>query len=170
MRKMAELSLKIVRNKIGVIVGKNGATKKEIEKLLKCKIKIFKEGFVKIEAKDPVNLLKAKSIIFGMSRGFSLEEVECLTDDDYALEIIHLVDILGKDERALKRYRSRVIGENGRVKEKIEQMTNVKIAVSGKTIVIVGKYDDVEKAKKAIGMILQGSMIKTALSYLSRFA
>ncbi len=142
--------LKIPEERKAVLIGKDGSVKKEIEEKTKTKISIGET--IKIKG-DTLNLLKAKNIIKAIGRGFSPEKALELLKDDYELYIISLVQ---ETPKSIKRILARVIGRKGSTKKKIEDYTETHISVYGKTISIIGKWDNVDKARRAIEMILEG--------------
>ncbi|MEM1697655.1 MAG: hypothetical protein QXG48_03270, partial [Thermofilaceae archaeon] len=62
--------------------------------------------------------------------------------------------------------KARIIGEEGKARRNIEQMARVKIVVSEKTVGIVGECDNVEVARKALMMLVQGRSHGTVYGYL----
>lgn len=160
--------LRIPKMRIGILIGKDGKTKKEIEKLLSCKLTISVDGDIKISSKDPLNLLKCKNIVKAIGRGFGSEDAFNLLDDDYILEIINLPDEIGKSKKNIKRYKARVIGSEGFVKNHIEELTNTHISIYGKTVSIIGKGNKVRLAVEAVHMILDGRKHSTVFRYLER--
>lgn len=158
----------IPKMRVGILIGKDGKTKKEIEKSLSCKLTISVDGDIKISSRDSLNLLKCKNIIKAIGRGFGSEDAFDLLDDDYILEIINLPDEIGKSKKVIKRYKARVIGKDGFVKNHMGELTNTKIAVFGKTISVIGKGNEVRFAVEAIHMILDGRKHSTVFRYLER--
>ena len=68
--------LKIPRERVGVVIGKNGITKDEIENLTKTEIIVDSEaGTVAIspteETEDPLSVWKARYIVKAIGRGFN---------------------------------------------------------------------------------------------------
>jgi ribosomal RNA assembly protein len=105
--------LRISKKRIGVLIGKEGATKKEIEDALKVKIYVdTEEGTIRIEnvGEDVLAEWKARDIIKAIGEGLNPQKAMKLKSDDYVLEIIDLEDIVGKSKKSLLRQKSRVIG------------------------------------------------------------
>ncbi|MBI2650531.1 RNA-processing protein, partial [Candidatus Woesearchaeota archaeon] len=64
--------LKVPRNRVAVIIGKEGSIKKEIEESTKTKLNIdSKEGDIFVSGEDALGLYTAKEIIKAISRGFN---------------------------------------------------------------------------------------------------
>ncbi|MEM4257172.1 MAG: KH domain-containing protein [Candidatus Diapherotrites archaeon] len=160
--------LLIPHDRIGVLIGPKGQTKKRIEKNTKTKIEIDSStGEIEITMKgNAIDFMKAIKIVKAIARGFSPENAMLLLIDDNILEIIELREIIGKNENKMKAKKGRVIGRKGKARKEIEQESNVKISVYGKTISIIGKNEDVEKAKKAIQLLLFGASHSTAYESL----
>ena len=88
--------VKIPKERIGVLIGKNGEVKKRIEKELGVQININQDGEVTISStentKDPLALWKGRDIVKAIGRGFNPEKALRLLSDDYVLEIIDISD------------------------------------------------------------------------------
>ncbi|MBS3169995.1 RNA-processing protein [Candidatus Woesearchaeota archaeon] len=160
--------LKIPQERVAVLIGKDGVTKKEIEQLTNCALDISAEGDVLIKGKDGVELYTAKEIIRAIARGFNPKTAMLLQKTDYAMEMIEMKDIAGKSRNTMERLKGRVIGTGGKSREEIERLTGCAISVYGKTIGIVGETDNVAIARQAVAMLLQGSMHKTVYQFLER--
>ncbi|MEM5826278.1 MAG: KH domain-containing protein, partial [Candidatus Aenigmatarchaeota archaeon] len=71
---------------------------------------------------------------------------------DYTLYVIPI----SKNRNTLQRIRARLIGTKGKVRKKIEEMTNTKICIYGKTVSIIGKGDNLNLARSIIEKIIEG--------------
>jgi len=143
--------------------------KKLIEKLEKfadCKIKINEE--VEIETEDVIKILRIKQVIQAFGRGFDFETALSLLDEEYLFENIEVKDYSGKSRTRQLVLKGRVIGTGGKTKTLIEKYTETKIAIYGKTICIIGKWDRVGLAKKAIDMLLSGSLHNSVYRFLEK--
>jgi ribosomal RNA assembly protein len=165
--------LKIPRERVGVVIGKNGTTKDEIENLTKTEITVDSEaGSVAIspteETEDPLSVWKARYIIKAIGRGFNPEIAVKLMGDETILEIINLPDYVGKNKKAILRQKARIIGKEGRTKDIITDMTGVDISIYGKTVTIIGDMEQIHIAKEAVEMILNGVRHKTVYAFLER--
>lgn len=168
---VSEDYLKISQDRIGVLIGKNGSTKREIEKLAQVDIDINSEdGIVTVYPKenmdDPLGVLKASNVVKAIGRGFNPQVAIRLLEDDVYLEIIKLSDYVGKSKKALLRHKGRIIGKGGITRKIILDMTGVYLSVYGKTASIIGNIDQINIAREAIIMILNGSRHKTIYSFL----
>ncbi len=165
--------LKIPRERVGVVIGKNGITKDEIENLTKTEILVDSEaGTVAIspteETEDPLSVWKARYIVKAIGRGFNPEISVKLMGDETILEIINLPDYVGKSKKAILRQKARIIGKEGRTKDIITDMTGVDISIYGKTVAIIGDMEQIHIAKEAVEMILNGVRHKTVYAFLER--
>ncbi|HIH09726.1 MAG TPA: RNA-processing protein [Candidatus Diapherotrites archaeon] len=148
----------VPHDRIGAIIGKAGASKRDIEKKTATELVIDSdEGEVEIIMKgDPVKYWKATRIVKAIGRGFSPEHALRLLNDDCLFELIELEEILGKNKSRMQAKKGRVIGAHGMAREEIERDTGANISVYGKTIGIIGKEEEIGKAKRAIEMLLGG--------------
>ena len=165
--------LKIPRERVGVVIGKNGITKDEIENLTKTEIIIDSEaGTVSIspteETEDPLSVWKARYIVKAIGRGFNPEIAVKLMGDETILEIINLPNYVGKSKKAILRQKARIIGKYGRTKDIIIDMTGVDISIYGKTVAIIGDMEQIHIAKEAVEMILNGIRHKTVYAFLEK--
>ena len=165
--------LKIPRERVGVVIGKNGITKDEIENLTKTEIIVDSEaGTVAIspteETEDPLSVWKARYIVKAIGRGFNPEVSVKLMGDETILEIINLPDYVGKSKKAILRQKARIIGKDGRTKDIITDMTGVDISIYCKTVAIIGDMEQIHIAKEAVEMILNGVRHKTVYAFLER--
>ncbi len=160
--------IKIPEERVAVLIGEEGKTKKEIEAETKTEIDITSEGDVTINGEDAMLLYTAREIVRAIARGFNPKIALQLIKTDYALEMIDMKDIAGKSKNTMLRLKGRVIGKAGKSREEIERLTNTYISVYGKTIGIIGETNDVYIARQAIAMLLQGSMHKTVFQFLEK--
>lgn len=165
--------LKIPRERVGVLIGKNGITKDEIENLTKTDINIDSEtGSIAIspteETEDPLAVWKSRYIVKAIGRGFNPEISLKLLGDETLLEIINLPDYVGKSKKAIMRQKARIIGKEGRTKDIIIDMTGVDISIYGKTVAIIGDMEQIHIAKEAVEMILNGVRHKTVYAFLEK--
>jgi len=163
--------VKIAGNRVGVLIGKGGATKKELEAKTNTTITIdSKEGLVKVEGSDEntVSLLRAVEIVNAINRGFSPERAfEMIEDEDLLLEVIDLAG-MADNPRQLDRLRGRIIGKDGRAREQIEDMTDVEISVFGKTVALIGYPEQLKTARAAVDMLIEGVPHENVFAFLDR--
>jgi ribosomal RNA assembly protein len=160
--------VKISGSRVGVLIGKAGATKKDLETKTHTTITVdSKEGLVKVEATDEntIPLLRAVETI---NRGFSPERAfEMIEDEDLLLDVIDL-SAMADGPRQLDRLRGRIIGKDGRAREQIEDMTDVEISVFGKTVALIGYPEQLKTARAAIDMLIEGVPHENVFAFLDR--
>ncbi|MDD5416831.1 MAG: KH domain-containing protein [Candidatus Aenigmarchaeota archaeon] len=144
----------------GVI--KHKKTRQEITKKLSIKI-TFEENNVILEG-EGLELYTAKNIVKAIARGFSPPKAFRLFNEKESLEII---DLIFSDKKN-SRIKSRVIGSNGKTRREIEFYTKASISIYGKTISIIGTYEQIENAKEAVKMLISGAGHKTVYDFLRR--
>ena len=171
---MSQLFARIPRERIGVLIGANGSVKEYIERKLPVKLDINSEtGDVIITLKegteDPSLLFKAKDVVLAIGRGFSPERAFRLLDEENCiLEIIDLRSMLGRSESALKRIKGRIIGRDGKTRAIIEEMSGALVSVYGHTVAIIGDFDQVNVAREAVNMLINGSEHASVYRFLQR--
>ncbi|MBN2478376.1 RNA-processing protein [Candidatus Micrarchaeota archaeon] len=158
--------INIPKERVAVLIGEKGKTKELIEKNAAVKLKISSEGEVVLSG-DEDKVFFAKYVIKAIGRGFSPKTALKLLKEHLVLEIINLKEYVNTDS-AVRRIKSRVIGEKGRIKKEMESATECRISVYGHTISIIGPIENIEYAREAIMKIIGGSQHSTVLNYLSK--
>ncbi|MFH1520439.1 MAG: KH domain-containing protein [Candidatus Micrarchaeota archaeon] len=158
--------LKIPVERMKILVGKDGITKKKVENKCNIKLIVDTDGDVGIDG-EPEDVFFAKDIVKAIGRGFTPEEALRLLAHDYGLYIISLKEYT-HSEKAVTRLKGRIIGEKGKIKHNIEDATDSYISIYGSTISIIAKIDTMEYAKEAIGMLVNGARHTSVLGYLAK--
>lgn len=170
----ANTFVRIPKERVGVVIGPDGTTKKNIEEKLSVELEIDSDaGDVHISvsenATDPSTLFRAKDVVTALGRGFSPEHAfRLVRDEDVLMELIDLRGVFGKSEADLKRVKGRIIGMNGKTRRIIEELTDANVAVYGHTVGVIGTLEQVEVAREAIEMLVKGSMHSTVYRFLHR--
>lgn len=170
---MSRIFIKIPVERAGVLIGEGGGTKAEIEKGTGTQITVDgRSGEVTIvkgiDSPDPSGLLKARDLVNAIGRGFSHQRAFRLFTDGQLIEVIDLKQALGDSRNAIQRIKGRIIGENGKTRRIIENLTGTAISVYGHTVSIIGEYDEVGVAKQAVAMLVKGAMHGSVYRYLNK--
>jgi len=161
--------LKVPKNRVAVIIGKEGSVKKDIEEATKTKLNIdSKEGDVFVSGEDALGLYTTREIIKAIGRGFNPEIAKLLLKPDYTFEVIDLTEFAGKSKETMLRLKGRVIGKEGKSRRLIEELTECNISVFGKTISIIGQPDAAANARQAVTSLLRGSTHANVYKWLER--
>jgi len=148
--------LRIPKDRIAVLIGKEGEVKKELEKATKTKIDVdSKEGEIKITGTDALLLYSVREVIRAIGRGFNPDVAKLMLKMDYGFELLSLAD-RARNQKDLIRLKGRIIGEKGKSKRTIEDLTQTSICVYGKTAGIIGPIENISDARKAIEQLLSG--------------
>lgn len=160
--------IKIPEERVPILIGERGRIKKQIEEGTKTKISI-EETSVSIEAvgQDCLGELIAKNMVQAIGRGFNPEIAFKLLNEDYTLEILPLTDFVDSP-KAFERLKGRVIGEGGKARRVIEELSGAYLSVYGKTIGILGSFDDVALARDAVIMLIKGARHSSVYRMLER--
>lgn len=153
--------VRIPLERVAVLIGKNGQTRKKLEEYTRIALHINSEAgevtFNDRTVEDPMAIFKVENIIRAIGRGFSPEHAFLLLSDDMDLFIFDIRDYVGNKPSHVQRLKSRVIGTNGKTKRVIEHLTTSKISIYGHTIAIICNIIDIDITKKAIDKILSGN-------------
>ncbi|WP_069807105.1 KH domain-containing protein [Vulcanisaeta thermophila] len=147
--------------------------KDRIESDFRVRLTINQEGgevvLTPMENTTFEELMKAKNVIEAISYGFTYEEAQKLENDDYVLDVIDLRDYIDKDPGHMSRVKARIIGENGRAKRTIEEITETSIIIGDRVVAILGPYENVKAAKEALEMLIKGRQHSTVYRWLSNW-
>jgi ribosomal RNA assembly protein len=166
--------LRIPKERVGVLIGPEGKIKKSIEEKLSVELQIDGEaGDVTLilaeKAEDPSLLFKAKDVVTAIGRGFSPEHaLRLIRDEEAMLDVIDLRTIFGRSESDIRRVKGRIIGMNGKTRRTVEELTDTSVSVYGHTIGIIGNIEEVQAAREAIQMLIDGSLHSTVYRFLHR--
>jgi len=167
------LYVRIPPERIGVVIGEKGRVKKEIMERTGTVISVDSEnGVVIIEGESPktspVNVMKAAEIVKAIAYGFPPDKAFKLLNDEYVLVIIDLKSRVGDSPNHLARIKGRIIGEGGRARRTIEEMTGTDIVVGDYHVAIIGEYERAMIAREAIEMLIDGRMHSTVYRRIDR--
>jgi ribosomal RNA assembly protein len=158
----------VPENRIAVVIGKNGKTKKIIEKKGECILEINSDtGEVWIkEEKDPYLSYKTADVIRAIAHGFSPKKAFNLFKDLYYLEVIDIGEYAKKNPNRLRRIKARLIGRQGRTRKNLEELSSSLFSVYEDTVSIISDNVHLEIAKRATDMLLIGRQQHTVYRYL----
>jgi ribosomal RNA assembly protein len=160
--------LRIPKDRVAVLIGKSGETKKRVEQETNTNLNIdSKEGEVEVAGKDALGLYTSREIIQAIGRGFNPEFALLLLKQDYAFEQIDIGNYI-KTKESILRLKGRVIGSEGKARKYIEEMTETHISVYGKTIGIIGESEGASLARQAIENLLKGSQHSNVFHWLEK--
>jgi ribosomal RNA assembly protein len=164
--------LKIPKERVGVLIGHNGETKKLIETLSKIPLEIDSaEGEVVYDdhaAEDPLLSLKVADVVRAIGRGFSPEHAVEIFKEDMEFYLFDIYDYVGKKETHVHRLKSRIIGRNGKTRRVLESLTGAHLSIYGHTVGIIADMESMVVAKRAVDMLLAGSTHNAVYRYLER--
>ncbi|MBU4456271.1 MAG: KH domain-containing protein, partial [Nanoarchaeota archaeon] len=150
--------IKIPKERVGVLIGVDGKIKKKIEKKANVKLDINSEqGDVTITSEDNLMAYEVKIIIQAIGRGFTPQEAFQLFNEQNVFELVDITSYTGKSKKKMERLKGRVIGESGKSRKTIEDLSETSIVIFGKTIGIIGEAERASLARRAIEMLLDGA-------------
>ncbi|MGM0591974.1 MAG: KH domain-containing protein [Halobacteriota archaeon] len=162
--------VKVPQDRIGVLIGDGGETMRRIERRAEVRLDIDSEsGSVAIDSVgDPLTGIVAPDIVRAIGRGFTPDEALSLLDDE--MRMFELIDIeeATRNKNDLQRQKGRLIGENGRTRQLMEELSGADVVIYGSTLGIIGQPAEVETVRRAVGMILDGAPHGAVYSFLER--
>jgi len=160
--------LKIPRERIAVLIGKEGAVKKQIESATATSLDIdSNEGEVKLIGTDAIGLYTCREVVRAIGRGFNPEIAFLLLKQDYGFEMISIADFADTKNDSV-RLKGRVIGESGKSRRVIEELTGCNVSVYGKTVALVGGVEWLPSARRAVEALLSGSPHSAVYHWLEK--
>jgi ribosomal RNA assembly protein len=162
--------VRIPQDRVGVLIGEGGETMREIESRAEVRLDIDSEtGSVRIESVgDPVTGLKGPDIVKAIGRGVAPEDAFRLLEDDLMMLDVLDLEAATRNRNDLRRQKGRLIGEDGRTRELMEELSGASVAIYGSTMAIVGGPEQVEMVRSAAEMILDGAPHGAVYSFLER--
>ncbi len=156
-----EKIVRIPTERVGSLVGKSGKAKARIEKACSVSIEVDgASGEVRVygeitgETSEP---FKAIEIVMAIGRGFSPDSAMHIMDGG-ALHIMDLREIVGKSRSQIERVKGRIIGQSGRARRNMEELSETQISVYGRTVAVIGAPEKIRVAVNAINALSNGSM------------
>lgn len=165
-----EQVVRIPVERVGAVIGKEGATKKYLESEMGVALTIdSREGLVTVKSDSALKTdpFSATRVIEAIGRGFSPQKARRLLDEGTVLEVIDLRDY-GRSANSLERIRGRVIGLRGKSRRVIEELTSCHLSVFGRTVAIIGEAGEVQLASEAVKSLATGSQHKTVYNTLQK--
>ena len=157
-----EQVVKIPDDRIGVIIGKNGKVKTEIQDKCGVAIDIDSENgnaIISSTSKPIIEMepFKAVEIVSAIAKGFSPERAyRLLGEEEEVLQLVDLRDYAGKSANSLSRIKGRIIGEAGKSRKTIEDISGAYISVYGHTVGLIGTFEEIKLATEAVTMLSKG--------------
>lgn len=167
-----ELQVRIPKERLAVVIGKEGQTKKQIEAVGEVKLNIDSEtGDIFVAQNgDALKAVVTSSVIQAIGRGFSPLNASLLYEENYQLVVISLRDFAKPGSHRIEQIRARVIGTGGKTRKLVEELTSTHLSIYGDTVSILGDYVSVGYAKEALNMLINGSKQRTVYTYLEKNA
>ena len=156
-----ERTVRIPAARVGSLVGRAGAAKARIEGACGVSVEVDgKTGEVTVRgdlADEASNPFGAAEIVAAVGRGFSPEAAMPLASG-HSLHVMDLRDVAGKSRAQVERVKGRIIGERGRARRNMEELSGTRISVYGRTVAVIGPPEGIREAVSAIGALCSGSM------------
>ncbi len=162
---------RIPQERVGVLIGTEGKTKKALEERTGVSITIDSSaGEVTLDeskCEDPTMGLKAQDVIRAIGRGFSEQKAWKLLEEEFFLRVYDIKDYANTRNR-LVQIKGRIIGTRGKTRNLIEELTGASLSVHGHTVAAIGTLLQLDIACRAVEMLLQGSEHASVYRFLEK--
>ena len=162
--------VRIPQDRLGVLIGEGGETMREIEREAEVRLDIDSEtGSVGVKSVgDPITALKGPDIVRAIGRGFPPDAALTLLEDDMTMFDLIDIDAATRNDKDMRRKKGRLIGEDGRTRELMEELSGASVVIYGSTLGAIGGPQEVEAVRGATEMLLEGPPHGAAYSFLER--
>lgn len=166
--------IKVPAERIAVLIGKKGAVVERIKQECVVDVEIESETGNVAVGYDTKSLLegnpfKALEIISAIARGFSPEKAFKLLHEDIVFQLLDMRDYVGNSQSSISRVKGRIIGERGKSRRTIEELSGADVSVYGHTVGFIGIFDAIKVAVEAIILLSKGSSHRTVYAMLQNY-
>lgn len=151
---------------------------KQLSKIIDCvedlesrsKTSIKRKGNIFYIEGDSSGEWNCEQALNALCNGFSTKNAFKLFNDDYFIDEIDLESAMWRKEKALERIKGRIIGEGGKAKKTIEELTGVNMSVTDKNVFFIGRFDEIKNAKEAVLRLMEGAKHTQVYNYLKKLS
>lgn len=162
--------IKVNRQRLPIIIGHNGETKKLIEKKTQVSLEIDSHTgeIIIVGQNNYYDVYNAKKVITAISRGFSPENAFTILKGDNTIEIMSIETYIGKNNNRIHQIKGRIIGREGTIKNLIEKKYGCLLAVYGKTVGIIARSDQMAEIMEIVESLINGCKHTTVFKLIKR--
>ncbi|OIO25726.1 hypothetical protein COX85_02910 [Candidatus Micrarchaeota archaeon CG_4_10_14_0_2_um_filter_55_9] len=133
----------------------------------RCGVEVdFGGGEVRVEGEAGDEWL-AGQVLHAVALGFTPRQAFKLLKEDCFLEVLDL-KALARNEKDLQRFKSRLIGSQGKAKKTLQELSGAWLSVGSHEVALLGGYESIQLAKEGIQKLLEGKTHSTVYAYLER--
>jgi ribosomal RNA assembly protein len=166
--------IKVPGERIGVLIGRKGAVIEKIKQECRVNVDVDSESGNVIVGYDSSSLIegnpfKALEIISAIARGFSPERAFKLLHEDVVFQLLDIRDYVGNSQSSRNRLKGRIIGERGKSRRTIEELSGADVSVYGHTVGVIGIFEAIKVAVEAIVLLSKGSSHRSVYAMLQNY-
>ena len=166
--------IKVPAERIAVLIGKKGAVVERIKQECVVDVEIESATGNVVVGYDTKSLLegnpfKALEIMSAIARGFSPEKAFKLLHEDIVFQLLDMRDYVGNSQSSISRVKGRIIGERGKSRRTIEELSGADVSIYGHTVGFIGIFDAIKVAVEAIILLSKGSSHRSVYAMLQNY-
>ena len=166
--------IRVPAERIAVLIGKKGAVVERIKQECVVDVEIESATGNVVVGYDTKSLLegnpfKALEIMSAIARGFSPEKAFKLLHEDIVFQLLDMRDYVGNSQSSISRVKGRIIGERGKSRRTIEELSGADVSIYGHTVGFIGIFDAIKVAVEAIILLSKGSSHRTVYAMLQNY-
>jgi ribosomal RNA assembly protein len=155
-------------SRLPVIIGQEGAIKQQLQEQFEVTLDINSEtGEIIVTGENSAKRYVLSLVLQAINYGFSPMHAMILEDEYNVLDVIDVKQQI-RDQHRLKVVMGRVIGQDGRTRQLIEEITSCHVTIRDHYVGVIGKFENVQLVHEALQMLIKGASHKSFYSYLER--
>lgn len=165
--------IKIPKERIAVLIGSKGETRKMLESRAGVQIEVDTESnevviHDELPDSNPLDAMMVYDIVRAIGRGVAPDRAMRLFNEDSYFELIDMRELTGKNKSRQRQISARLIGSDGKTRRIIEEQTGCDMVVYGHTVALIGALESLQNARHAVEMLLRGSEHSAVYRFLER--
>jgi len=152
------------------VLRRGGRTRRLIEERFNVSLAIDDEtGSVSVKygsEKAAEAYLAVTKIMAAISAGFDERAIRDMIEKDLSFVVLDLEEIVGSSRPTLTRVKGRIIGERGRARQKVEEVTGCAVSIYENKVGVLGPQETIDVAREAVERLSKGFQHQSVYRFL----